>query len=71
MKPTLTPEAAFEVDLELPYECWERKDLDEDLAALFRLTYIAGYVAATKDAKSGKIGSLISRVARRQQETVA
>jgi hypothetical protein len=67
----LTDEAQFEIDLDLPHECWAREDLDDELAALFRLTYIAGYVKATKDAKSGKIGSLISRVARRQQETRA
>jgi len=67
----LNDDAQFEVELELPTECWARKDVDEELAAIFRLVFVSGYVKATKDAKSGKIGSLIQRVARKQQETPA
>jgi hypothetical protein len=66
MRP-LTDEAAFEIDLELPTECWDLDDLDEEQAALFRMCFVYGYVKATRDAKSGKIGELLTRVARRQQ----
>lgn len=59
-------ESAFEIDLELPRECWAVEDLDEELAALFRMTFMAGYIKATKDAKSGKIGELITRIGRIQ-----
>lgn len=58
--------AEFEIDLELPTECWAVEDLDEELAALFRMTFMAGYIKATKDAKSGKIGELITRIGRIQ-----
>lgn len=58
--------AEFEIDLELPQECWDLEDLDDELAGLLRMTFMAGYIKATKDAKSGKIGSLITRVGRIQ-----
>ena len=59
-------EAEFEIDLELPPECWAHEDLDEEQAALYRMTFMAGYIKATKDAKSGRIGELITRIGRIQ-----
>lgn len=58
--------AEFEIDLELPQEVWAIEDLEDDEAALFRMTFMAGYIKATKDAKSGKIGELITRIGRIQ-----
>jgi hypothetical protein len=60
--------AEFEIDLELPKECWADEDLDEERAALYRMTFMAGYIKATKDAKSGKIGELITRIGRIQAQ---
>lgn len=58
--------AEFEIDLELPKEVWAVEDLDEETACLFRMAFMAGYIKATKDAKSGKIGELITRIGRIQ-----
>lgn len=62
--------AEFEIDLELPAECWALDDtaLGDETAALLRMTFMAGYIKATKDAKSGRLGQLIKRVGQIQAQ---
>ncbi len=66
MSARFTDEAKFEIDLLLPVECWGLSEdaLDDQAGALLRLTYVKGYTDATRDAKSGKIGGLLVRIAR-------
>jgi hypothetical protein len=41
--PEITPEQALSIDMKLPPEVWAYTELDDLLAALFRLTYATGF----------------------------